>query len=136
MKAGACVNRGGKPGGSCGGIVAGAGRATLTKVSLLDHSSCNPSPAQGYHCCVIEASCGIRVSESVVHFQSPDFPDTMMDALACNLLVRARPRVCQLQIDFLNLIMPGPGPNGECTNTNNFKIMAPGVSTDAWRCPG
>ena len=68
MKAGACVNRGGKPGGSCGGIVAGAGRATSTKVSLLDLSSCNPSPAQGYHCCVFEASCGSRVSESMVHF--------------------------------------------------------------------
>ena len=50
MKAGACVNRGGKLGGSCGGIVTGAGKATSTKVSLLDHSSCNPSPAQGYHC--------------------------------------------------------------------------------------
>jgi hypothetical protein len=47
---------------SCGGIVAGAGRATPTKVSLLDPSSCNPSPAQGYQCCVFEASCGSRVS--------------------------------------------------------------------------
>ena len=103
MKAGLWVHRGGKLEGSCGGIVAGAGRATLTKVGLLDLSSCNPSPAQGYHCCVFEASCGSRVSESVVHFQSPDFPDTGMDALACNLLVRVRPRVCQLRIDFLDL---------------------------------
>jgi hypothetical protein len=70
---------------------AGAGRATPTKVRHLDPSSCNYFPAQGYHCCVFEASCGTRVSESVVHFQSPDFPETGMDALACNLLVRVRP---------------------------------------------
>jgi hypothetical protein len=76
---------------------------------------------------VFEYSCCSRVSESVVHFQSPDFPDTGMGALACNLLVRVRPRVCQLRIDFPD--MPNPGPNDECTN--NFKIMAPGVSTDA-----
>jgi hypothetical protein len=72
----------------------------------------------------------------MVHFQSPDFPDTGMDALACNLLAWVRPRVCQLRIDFLDLIKPGPGNNGACTDLNNFKIRAPGVSTDAWWCPG
>jgi hypothetical protein len=39
------------------------------------------------------------------------------------------PRVSQLRLDFLDLIMPG-------TNINNIKIMTPGVSTDARRHPG
>jgi hypothetical protein len=77
-----------------------------------------------------------QVSESVVHFQLLDSPETKKDALARNLLVWVRPRVCQLRLDFLDLIMPGPGSSGECTNINNSKIMAPGVSTDAWRHPG
>jgi hypothetical protein len=64
----------------------------------------------------------------VVHFQSPDYPASWAEALACNLQLRVRPGVCQLRVDFLDLIMPGPGANGECTNINNFKIMAPGAS--------
>jgi len=80
-----------------------------------------------YVCCLYESSCGSRVSQSVVYFQSPNYPLPLNDELGCNLNLKVRPKVCQLRIDFLEFELPASDSTGRCSSRDNFAVYAPQV---------
>merc|ERR1711962_33258 len=81
------------------------------------------SGSGGYQvCCKDTATCGDVVSSYISYFTNPLYPAKERDDLGCNMKVQIRRGICQLRLDFVEFRLPGPGPNGLCTDLN---IMAP-----------
>jgi len=76
-------------------------------------------------CCKYEASCGSRVSQSIVYFQNPNYPLAVKKEMSCNLDLLVRHNVRQLRVDFVKFELPSPDATGRCERTNRLSVYAP-----------
>jgi len=75
-------------------------------------------------CCKYEASCGSRVSQSIVYFQNPNYPLAVKKEMSCNLDLLVRHNVRQLRVDFIKFELPSPDATGRCDRTNRLSVFA------------
>ncbi|XP_026315427.1 uncharacterized protein LOC113226857 [Hyposmocoma kahamanoa] len=67
-------------------------------------------------CCVVQRSCGSTTNVNNTYFTSPGYPGAYSGGQACSIIVnRCNNQICQLRIDFLDLVLAQPDGDGVCT---------------------
>ncbi|XP_011183930.2 uncharacterized protein LOC105213083 [Zeugodacus cucurbitae] len=64
-------------------------------------------------CCVFLNGCGDTTKQSVVYFESPNFPNPVHEMLICVLIINLRDNVQQLRLDFIMFEINRP-TDGDC----------------------
>ncbi|XP_017488921.1 PREDICTED: uncharacterized protein LOC108377170 [Rhagoletis zephyria] len=64
-------------------------------------------------CCVFLTGCGGTTKQSVVYFESPNYPDPVREMLICVLIINLRDNVQQLRLDFIMFELNRP-TDGDC----------------------
>ncbi|CAG9558262.1 unnamed protein product [Danaus chrysippus] len=73
-------------------------------------------------CCIVSRSCGATTNVNNTYFTSPGYPSAYAGGQACSIIVnRCNSNVCQLRIDFLDLVLAQPDGDGIC-NTDSISI--------------
>ncbi|CAF4746711.1 unnamed protein product [Pieris macdunnoughi] len=73
-------------------------------------------------CCVVSRSCGSTTNVNNTYFTSPGYPAAFAGGQACNLIVnRCNNMICQLRIEFLDLVLAQPNGDGVC-NVDSLTI--------------
>ncbi|CAD6995822.1 unnamed protein product [Ceratitis capitata] len=66
-------------------------------------------------CCVFLTGCGATTKQSVVYFESPNYPNPVHDMLICVLIINLRDNVQQLRLDFIMFEINRP-TDGDCVD--------------------
>ncbi|CAG4942041.1 unnamed protein product [Colias eurytheme] len=67
-------------------------------------------------CCVVSRSCGSNTNVNNTYFTSPGYPSAYAGGQACNIIVnRCNSNICQLRLDFLDLVLAQPDGDGVCS---------------------
>ncbi|XP_039947908.1 uncharacterized protein LOC120766453 [Bactrocera tryoni] len=64
-------------------------------------------------CCVFLTGCGDTTKQSVVYFESPNYPNPVREMLICVLIINLRDNVQQLRLDFIQFEINRP-TDGDC----------------------
>ncbi|XP_011294130.2 uncharacterized protein LOC101889317 [Musca domestica] len=64
-------------------------------------------------CCIFLTGCGDTTDQSVVYFESPNYPHPFRESMICVLIVNVRKNVQQLRLDFLMFELNRP-IDGDC----------------------
>nr|XP_014089499.2 uncharacterized protein LOC106617050 [Bactrocera oleae] len=64
-------------------------------------------------CCVFLTGCGDTTKQSVVYFESPNYPNPVREMLICVLIINLRDNVQQLRLDFIQFEINRPN-DGDC----------------------
>ncbi|XP_054747914.1 uncharacterized protein LOC129253520 [Anastrepha obliqua] len=64
-------------------------------------------------CCVFLTGCGDTTKQSVVYFESPNYPNPVREMLICVLIINLRDTVQQLRLDFIMFELNRP-TDGDC----------------------
>ncbi|XP_013189218.1 uncharacterized protein LOC106133907 [Amyelois transitella] len=66
-------------------------------------------------CCVVTRSCGSSTNVNNTYFTSPGYPAAYAGGAACSIIVnRCNNAICQLRIDFTDLVLAQPDGDGNC----------------------
>ncbi|KAL0902556.1 hypothetical protein ABMA27_000396 [Loxostege sticticalis] len=66
-------------------------------------------------CCIVSRTCGSTTNVNNTYFTSPGYPAAYAGGAACTITVnRCNTNVCQLRIDFLDLVLSQPDGDGNC----------------------
>ncbi|XP_026727910.1 uncharacterized protein LOC113494008 [Trichoplusia ni] len=66
-------------------------------------------------CCVVSRTCGTTTNVNNTYFTSPGYPAAYAGGPACSMIVnRCNNNICQLRIDFLDLVLAQPNGDGNC----------------------
>ncbi|CAG9781866.1 unnamed protein product [Diatraea saccharalis] len=66
-------------------------------------------------CCVVSRGCGTTTNVNNTYFSSPGYPAAFGGGAACSIIVnRCNNNVCQLRIDFLDMVLAQPNGDGNC----------------------
>ncbi|XP_075991108.1 uncharacterized protein LOC142986477 [Anticarsia gemmatalis] len=66
-------------------------------------------------CCVVSRSCGATTNVNNTYFTSPGYPAAYAGGQSCSIIVnRCSNTICQLRIDFLDLVLAQPDGDGNC----------------------
>ncbi|XP_061705519.1 uncharacterized protein LOC133516539 [Cydia pomonella] len=67
-------------------------------------------------CCVVSRGCGSTTNVNNTYFTSPGYPAAYAGGAACSIIVnRCSSNICQLRIDFLDMVLAQPDGDGVCT---------------------
>ncbi|CAB3225430.1 unnamed protein product [Arctia plantaginis] len=73
-------------------------------------------------CCVVSRSCGVATNVNNTYFSSPGYPAAYAGGQTCTIIVnRCNNNICQLRIDFMDLVLAQPNGDGVC-NTDSISI--------------
>ncbi|XP_059046247.1 uncharacterized protein LOC131841893 [Achroia grisella] len=73
-------------------------------------------------CCVVARGCGSTTNVNNTYFTSPGYPAAYPGGGACSITVyRCNSNICQLRIDFLDMVLAQPDGDGNC-NTDSITI--------------
>ncbi|XP_014369924.2 uncharacterized protein LOC106719946 [Papilio machaon] len=66
-------------------------------------------------CCIVSRTCGSTTNVNNTYFTSPGYPGAYAGGQTCTLIVnRCNSNVCQLRIDFLDMVLAQPNGDGVC----------------------
>ncbi|XP_026758625.2 uncharacterized protein LOC113518061 [Galleria mellonella] len=66
-------------------------------------------------CCVVTRGCGSTTNVNNTYFTSPGYPSAYAGGAACSITVyRCNSNICQLRIDFLDMVLAQPDGDGNC----------------------
>ncbi|CAK1588200.1 unnamed protein product [Parnassius mnemosyne] len=66
-------------------------------------------------CCIVSRSCGSATNVNNTYFTSPGYPAAFSGGQTCSIIVqRCNANVCQLRIDFLDMVLAQPNGDGVC----------------------
>ncbi|XP_048488813.1 uncharacterized protein LOC105380153 [Plutella xylostella] len=66
-------------------------------------------------CCIVSRTCGSTSNVNNTYFTSPGYPAAYSGGSTCSLIVhRCNAQVCQLRIDFLDMVLAQPDGDGNC----------------------
>ncbi|XP_072931070.1 uncharacterized protein [Epargyreus clarus] len=67
-------------------------------------------------CCIVSRSCGATTNVNNTYFTSPGYPAAYAGGQTCTIIVnRCNNNICQLRIDFLDLVLAQPDGDGVCS---------------------
>ncbi|XP_041986179.1 uncharacterized protein LOC121738282 [Aricia agestis] len=67
-------------------------------------------------CCIVSRSCGSTTNVNNTYFTSPGYPSAYAGGQACTIIVnRCNNNICQLRIDFLDMVLAQPDGDGVCS---------------------
>ncbi|PZC79688.1 hypothetical protein B5X24_HaOG216087 [Helicoverpa armigera] len=73
-------------------------------------------------CCVVSRTCGTTTNVNNTYFTSPGYPAAYAGGPACSMIVnRCNANICQLRIDFMDLVLAQPDGDGNCV-TDSISI--------------
>jgi len=111
-----CVSNGNGKDGFC---------ATSNYCSSISGGESSGRCSNDGQCCTVFSSCGDRVDSPVSYFSNPNYPNDDFIDSSCGLTVTARPRVCQIRVDFIDFVLPAPNSDGRCNPSKMFTVFAP-----------
>ncbi|CAG4929456.1 unnamed protein product [Parnassius apollo] len=66
-------------------------------------------------CCIVSRSCGSTTNVNNTYFTSPGYPAAYAGGQSCSIIVnRCNADICQLRIDFLDMVLAQPNGDGVC----------------------
>ncbi|XP_063837996.1 uncharacterized protein LOC135087083 [Ostrinia nubilalis] len=66
-------------------------------------------------CCIVSRTCGSTSNVNNTYFTSPGYPAAYAGGAACTITVnRCNSNICQLRIDFLDMVLAQPDGDGNC----------------------
>ncbi|KAI8430781.1 hypothetical protein MSG28_000943 [Choristoneura fumiferana] len=66
-------------------------------------------------CCIVSRTCGSTTNVNNTYFTSPGYPAAYAGGAACSIIVnRCNSNICQLRIDFLDMVIAQPDGDGNC----------------------
>ncbi|XP_073819774.1 uncharacterized protein [Musca autumnalis] len=77
-------------------------------------------------CCIFLTGCGDTTDQSVVYFESPDYPQPFQETMICVLIINVRKNVQQLRLDFLMFELNRP-TDGDC-DEDQFVVSGQNVN--------
>ncbi|CAH2035196.1 unnamed protein product, partial [Iphiclides podalirius] len=67
-------------------------------------------------CCIVSRTCGTTTNVNNTYFNSPGYPGAFSGGQTCTLIVnRCNSNICQLRIDFLDMVLAQPDGDGVCS---------------------
>jgi len=79
-------------------------------------------------CCVFNSYCGYETNKELTYLMNPEYPASTESVDDCMFKVDLLPGVCQLRLDFLDLVLK-PMEDGVCDDNNALHISSPNPFT-------